>query len=109
MPTATGTGFFISPDGWFVTAAHVVTDNNGNPRSDLGQAVLEKEPGPDGWSSMLHSLSLCSLDQKTDFALLKVDFAANAKKDLLQRRSGFPHVEVSTRCLDEGEPVYSLW
>jgi S1-C subfamily serine protease len=28
MPTPTGTGFFVSPDGYFVTAAHVITENN---------------------------------------------------------------------------------
>ena len=41
MPTPTGTGFLISPDGWFVTAAYVVTENG---RSD-GVARPALTPG----------------------------------------------------------------
>ena len=33
-PAPTGTGFFVSADGWFVTAAHVVTGQDGKPRHD---------------------------------------------------------------------------
>jgi len=46
MPTATGTGFFVSPDGWFVTAAHVISENgqpNGQVRGDVSQGWLMKE------------------------------------------------------------------
>ena len=48
------------------------------------------------------------VDPSTDFALLKVDFAANANKVHLQDRTGFPYIEVSSRELAEGEPVYSF-
>jgi S1-C subfamily serine protease len=55
MPTPAGTGFFVSPDGWFVTAAHVIAENGrseGPVRSDLDQIWLMKETrvagGPPG-------------------------------------------------------------
>lgn len=46
MPISTGTGFFVSLDSWFVTATHVVTEDNapGGPvRQDLDQAWLTQE------------------------------------------------------------------
>ena len=49
LPVPMGTGFFVSGDGWFVTAAHVVTKNNqpdGPTRDDLDAAWLMKEDRP---------------------------------------------------------------
>jgi hypothetical protein len=40
MPAPIGTGFFISPDGWFVTAAHVLMEEEGlsrKVRDDIGK------------------------------------------------------------------------
>lgn len=113
MPTPTGTGFFISPDGWFVTAAHVVTEDNnsgGKVRSDLHQAWLTKEtrvldhsPG-----AMCQNVSFGHVIASLDFALLKVDFEANKNKAWLVGKNQFPYLGVSTRQLDEGESVYSF-
>ncbi len=116
MPTPTGTGFFVSPDGWFVTAAHVVTENNepdGPPRKDMAQCWLEKEPSVSQLrelraAAMCESVSLHYLNPGSDFALLKVDFQANANKDWLRGRTNFPFIQVSIRDLEEGEPVYSF-
>jgi len=112
MPTPMGTGFFVSPDGWFVTAAHVVTENNqsnGPTRTDLAQAWLQKEQRRDfSGGELCNGVALAHIDASTDFALLKVDFTANARKEWLQGREGFPHVTVSRRDLDEGEPVYAF-
>jgi serine protease Do len=111
MPTPTGTGFFVSPDGWFVTAAHVVTTNgqsDGPVRTDIDQAWLMKEARPGEWiSGMCQTVKFDYIDPITDFALLKVDFDANVHKDFLKGQSGFPYLEVSSRELDEGEPVYA--
>jgi serine protease Do len=113
MPTPTGTGFFVSPDGWLISAAHVVTEtgrSDGPPRKDITNCWLEKEPrissGCPG--AMCQFVSLEYLDARTDFALLKVDFNANANKDWLAGRTTFPYIQVSTRELEEGEPVYSF-
>ena len=112
MPTPMGTGFFVSPDGWFVTAAHVVTvDNNPNSqvRDDIGSGWLQKKvrPGEFG-SAMCQGITVEFLDPDTDFALLKVDFDSNKNKSWLERLEGFPSIEVSDRELEDGEPVYSF-
>jgi serine protease Do len=112
MPVPTGTGFFVSADGWFVTAAHVVTQNNrpdGEPRHDIEQAWLMKEVRPGRFmSGMCQYPTLELIDATFDFALLKVDFARNANKEDFKEKSGFPHLTVSTRQLEEGEPVYAF-
>ncbi len=113
MPTPAGTGFFVSPDGWFITAAHVVTENgspHGPVRTDLDQTWLMKEARPaTGWGgAMCQAVSLQTILPHLDVALLKVDFAANSNKDWLRGRSDFPFLLVSSRQLDGGEPVYSF-
>ncbi|MHB0966846.1 MAG: S1 family peptidase [Bellilinea sp.] len=111
-PTPTGTGFFVSPDGWFITAAHVITENNrsdGPVRKDIDKAWLMKEARPGEFiNGMCNSVQFEFIDPETDFAILKVDFAANANKDHLKDRKGFPYIELSSRELEEGEPVYSF-
>jgi len=112
MPSPTGTGFFVSPDGWFVTAAHVVSEGGsaaGKPRPDIAQGWLMKERrGMTLPSAMCQGLTLEYIDPRTDFALLKLDFSQNSGKAHLVGRSSFPFVEVSSRELDEGEPVYAF-
>lgn len=49
LPMPRGTGFFVSRDGWFITAAHVITTNgesDGTPRSDIDKAYLIIESPP---------------------------------------------------------------
>ena len=108
MPMPTGTGFFVSPDGWFVTAAHVVCQN-GKERDDIGDGWLMKEPSLLGRpSAMCQSLSLEYTNNRLDLALIKVNFEENKKKDWLKERDGFPYITVSSRLLQIGEPVYSF-
>ena len=52
-----GTGFFISPDGWLVTAAHVVD----------GASTVKIRSGPDLWPA-----EVLKLDGAHDVALLRV-------------------------------------
>jgi len=112
MPVPTGTGFFVSDDGWFVTAAHVVTEDNrpdGPARQDIDAAWLMKEFRPgQPMMAMCQWPRLELIEPAFDFALLKLDFGRNADKEHLKGRTGFPHLVVSTRQLEEGEPVYSF-
>ena len=113
MPTPTGTGFFISPEGWFVTAAHVITENNrpdGPVRKDLNQACLMKEIRSvmGGLLGMCQAVSFGYILPSFDFAMLKVDFPANSSKEWLKGKTEFPYLRVSKRQLEEGEPVYAF-
>lgn len=113
MPTPSGTGFFVSADGWFITAAHVVTTNgapDGPVRTDISSAWLMKESrvGQGSPGAMCQSVSLASVLPHIDLALLKVDFSANANKAWLQSRSDFPFLQICIRELEEAHPVYAF-
>lgn len=116
MPTPIGTGFFVSSDGWFVTAAHVVKEPGGEAiRSDVSDGWLQKEIIlPTAESGSPWGTPGCQwpeidfVDDATDIALLKLDFNRKAPKAWLKGRDGFPFVQVSKRLLEDGEPVYAF-
>ncbi|MGE0598070.1 MAG: serine protease [Dehalococcoidia bacterium] len=110
FPSPAGTGFFVSADGWFVTAAHVVLTPEGKPKPDLDQIWLMKEtrPGQAIPGAMCQFVELVATIPSADFALFKVDFERNRRKAWLEGRDSFPYLHVSLRNLTEAEPVYSF-
>ena len=94
--TPHGTAFLVSPDGYLVTARHVVADDSGNIRSDISQMHLMKEMEPGKAVPPLQGVSLIHEDASVDLALLKLD------------SKGLPFLTISTRVLDDGEPVYAF-
>lgn len=110
----TGTGFFVSEDGWFLTAAHVVQNESREVRSDVEEGWITKEQrfGEEGFGPPVlcqwPKLDFLDLDLECDVALLKLDFQRNAKKDWLTKHQGFPFIQLSARFLSEGEPVYAF-
>ena len=118
FPTPRGTGFFVSPDGWFLTAAHVITENgasDGPVRKDVHQGALMKADDlwldphaspPFGESCI--GVTLDFVDPIADFALLKVDKDQNPDREWLQKRGTFPCLSISARLLDDGEDVYAF-
>lgn len=111
MPTPSGTGFFISPDGWFVTAAHVTSENgtsDGPQRKDIEKAWLMKELTMTGPSAMCQFIELRHVLPCYDLTLLKVDFQKNSNKEWLKGKTEFPFIPVSQRPLEMGESVYSF-
>jgi serine protease Do len=110
MPVPAGTGFFVSADGLFVTARHVVCDpSSGALRSDIGTAWLHKEtrditspPILCQWPELVFD------DSASDIAVLKVDLGRNRTKAWLADREEFPSLLVGSDALDEAEPVYAF-
>jgi S1-C subfamily serine protease len=112
LPQPTGTGFFVSPDGFFVTARHVLTED-GNPKGKLrafgSTSVLMQpdslQPYPVRLNIYFH-FDLVEHDPDYDFALLKVDITQTSP--WITRHDRVPFLEISLRVLEEGDPVYSF-
>lgn len=83
VSTNLGSGFFISPDGYIVTANHVVED---------GQSI--EITADDGKT---YAAQIVGVDPKTDLALLKVDDGQN-----------FPFVQLATKTPRIGEWVVAV-
>ena len=108
MQTPAGTGFFISPDGWFVTAEHVIMDKNGSPRTDVNKAFLTKEGSADTPGLLCKQVTLRYVLPELDIALFKVDFEKNLGNEWFIGKTEFPFIKISTLPLEMGEPVYSF-
>jgi serine protease Do len=102
MPAAHGTGFFIDPSGYFLTARHVI-DGQSVPDAWLMQS---HEAG--GFAPMLQNPELVDEWAEYDLALLRVDFGKNATKAHLVDRSDFSYVPVHLDPVEEGSPAYAF-
>ena len=104
-----GTGFFVSADGHFVTAAHVVMENGQlHPRVGAMQLM-----GPEPNEKSYQGLVLLSIEPQWDFALFKLDpsspvFQPFFELNQVENPLGtMPYLQISTRVLEDGEPVFS--
>lgn len=102
LPVPSGTGFFVSPDGWFVTAVHVIVDKDGVVRSDLEEGWLNKEMRGDGFPMMFRKMKVDYVNQQADIALIRVDTSDSPLDGEVQ------NLMVSRRVLVEAEPVYAF-
>lgn len=100
FPTPTGTGFFISKEGHFITANHVVDDVQDFSKIQLTQPLSVKG------SRMVAGLQLLEQWEDFDIALLKADFETNQYKSSF-KGDRFPFLEIDFREKEEGTPVYS--
>lgn len=102
-----GTCFFVSEDGYILTAYHVIHG------VDMSKVSLVK-PGVPHWEdpnwqtaiSHVHAISLVKSWEAFDLAILKADFEANKEKDWARARDGFPCLPISFEQQEEGTPVY---
>ena len=89
IPVPRGTGFFIDPGGYFLTARHVIQG------IAVEEAWLMQTPSSGKWGrQMVQWPELVTEWEEFDLALLKVDFGKNANKSHLVGATGFPHLPV---------------
>lgn len=102
MPVEIGTAFFISPDGYIITANHVIKDKKENDEIILQQPVeLGKPP------VLVHNIELVEKWPKYDLALLKADFDKNKNKAFLNVKDSFDYIGIDFLQHYEGEEVYA--
>ncbi|MDF1594231.1 MAG: serine protease [Desulfobacterales bacterium] len=113
FPTPVGTGFFVSPDGWFITAAHVLTAFSKDSNKPTNMITIEKETLFDVERKMpipkvVNEVKLVHYDPGNDFALLKADIEKNHDQLWLANCKEFPYIKVGTKILEDGDEVYSF-
>lgn len=104
FPTANGTGFFISPDGYFMTARHVLTFQG--TLLDASKIILTK---PDLFPSPhITGLKLVKDWAPYDLVLLKADFDKVKQQESFKSKTTFDYLEVDFELAPEGSDVYSF-
>jgi len=101
FPTPTGTGFFISPRGYFITAKHVC-----DVAEDVSEIHLNQPIGRETSRYVAGSLELVEQWKEFDIALLKADFESNPAKETFTGKQ-FPYLDIDFKEQKEGTPVYS--
>ncbi len=105
FPLPNGTGFFISADGYFVTASHVLKGVSSGDKLKLSQPELELTKNRS--ATLLEHIDIVGIWPQFDIALLKVNFEKNSSNLLLANKTGFDYLDIDFEdCLD-GTPVYS--
>lgn len=104
FPSPNGTGFFISADGYFLTASHVLKGVSSGDKLRLSQPELELAKG--GANNLAH-IDILQIWPQFDIALLKVNLEKNINNPLLINETGVDYLDIGFEdCLD-GTPVYS--
>ncbi|MGD0805497.1 MAG: serine protease [Candidatus Bathyarchaeia archaeon] len=117
FPYPAGTGFFISPDGYFITARHVVemlelVNSRLVPKLDAGlkptlvpatSIWLQKPEG-----ELIQNLTLVHDWPKFDMVLLKADFDKVKGQRRFEKKTHFDYLEVELEIIPEGYDVYSF-
>lgn len=102
MPWPEGTGFFINPTGYFITANHVIKE------IDISKIRLEQPRlAPDRPKGMVDKLTLEKRWLGFDLALLKTDFERHSNKDCFEGLSGFPFIKIDFDKQEDGTSVYA--
>jgi serine protease Do len=108
FPIPNGTAFFISKDGHFVTARHVITKQEPSGKLVLQNAkelkLTKPEIVPQG---LVDNISIVKDWPEFDMALLKADFDSNKNREAFKEKTGFDYIEVDFELHPEGTEVYS--
>jgi S1-C subfamily serine protease len=101
LPIERGTAFFISPDGYMITANHVIEDKKENDN-----IIVRLPPQPGKIPTIIHGIEVIKKWPKYDLALLKAAFDKNRARDFLKGKREFNYIEIDFSQHFEGKEVY---
>jgi hypothetical protein len=105
FPTPNGTAFFISKDGYVLTARHVLfKDNEGTSIHNAPNIMLEKPEN----LCMISNLSIAKDWPNLDLVLLKANFDPHKEQPFLKGKTGFDFLQIDFTVIPEGTPVYAF-
>lgn len=108
FPIPKGTGFFISKEGYFITARHVLECKKGKDAvlQDPVQIRLTKPeviPSP-----QITGVTIVKDWPRYDLVLLRAEFSAVQKQEYFKHKDCFDFVEIDFNVVPEGTEVYSF-
>lgn len=108
FPMPIGTGFFISKDGYFITARHVLLRNEQDNTvlydpSPIRLTKPESFPGP-----QIIGVSIVKDWPEYDLILLKIDFNKCKTQEYFKNKNCFDFLDVEFNIVSEGTEVYSF-
>src|SRR3989337_1888516 len=108
FPTPHGTGFFVTKEGHFITARHVLTHEQ-NGREVFFDPAKIRLTKPDMFPSpQIVGLQLIKEWKDFDLALLKADFERVKNQENFKGKTGFSFLEIEFIVPLEGLDVYSF-
>lgn len=101
-PTIMGTGFFISEEGFFLTARHVLEKEDDSLHTP--DQIIFQKPLPE---PMVKEITMVQDWTEFDLVLLKADFEKNKNRRGFEGKSGFDYLEVDYSIAPVGTDVFS--
>lgn len=106
FPYPKGTAFFVSRQGYFVTARHVLEKSESDKTLYNGTAI--SLTNPEKIASLIDGISIIRDWPDFDLVLLKADWEKNKSKAAFQGKTGFDFLEIDFNVIAEGTPVYAF-
>jgi len=106
FPTPHGTGFFVSKDGYFITARHVLEKESVNKTLYNFSEIFLTKPEQLAWD--VSNLSIVKDWPKWDLALLKADWEKSKSNAAFRGKDGFDFLEIDFSVVPEGTQVYAF-
>jgi S1-C subfamily serine protease len=105
FPTPNGTAFFVSSDGYVITALHVLKRADGTVHNAADICLTKPEvQGP----CEVRNLTIVRQWPDFDLALLKADFEPHREQPCFRDKTGFDYITIDFTTVPEGTQVYAF-
>jgi len=103
FPRPAGTGFFISKDGYCITARHVIEDK-GLPKLIEGKLLSFQNEN----NMLIQGVEIIEDWPQFDIVLMKANLDVLKEREYFKNKNSFDYLKIDYNIIPEGERVYSF-